>query len=249
MKKLLLAAPLLAILFLAREGGVTGVVTHAPHIAFATTGSLNWSGYVDYGVTFSDVKGSWTQPNVICPANKKQYASFWVGLDGFNSNSVEQIGTESDCAGKDRPSYYAWFEMYPAPLTHLTMTIRPGDAISAEVSSVGSLYTLTITNVTVGQTFTTKQTAAAQNSSAEWIAEAPSFCTPKRCSVLPLADFGTVNFSGSFTTGNGVTGAINNVAWNNDQVIMVTPTGTIKAQPSALSSPEGSGFSVAWKNN
>ena len=49
--------------------------------------------------TFTDVKGSWTQPTATC-TNKTAYSSFWVGLDGYNSNSVEQIGTDSD--------YRAW---------------------------------------------------------------------------------------------------------------------------------------------
>ena len=248
MRRFVVTAPLLAVLFLTREGGATGVVTHPPRIAFATAASTNWSGYAAYNATFSDVKGTWTQPAVNCPTNKKQYASFWVGLDGYNSNSVEQIGTDSDCTGQDKPSYYAWFELYPAPHTRFSLAIHPGDTISAEVASAGSQYTLTLANVTTGDTVTTNQTAAAQNNSAEWIAEAPSFCTPKKCSVLPLADFGTVNFSGSYTTGNGQMGTISTTAWSNDEITMITPPSTIKAQPTSLS-PDGGSFSVAWKHN
>ena len=41
-------------------------------------------------------------------------SAFWVGLDGYSSTSVEQLGTDSDCVS-GKPSYYAWYEMYPNP--------------------------------------------------------------------------------------------------------------------------------------
>ena len=216
----------------------------------ANTQSTNWSGYATYGtgVTFTDVKGLWTVPAATCPVRKAQYASFWVGIDGYNSNSVEQTGTDSDCAGKNRPQYYAWYEMYPAAPVNLSMAIHPGDAMSAEVSVSGTNFTLTITNTTTGATFTTtKASASAAKTSAEWVAEAPSSCR-LQCTVLPLANFGTVNFSGSFTTGNGHTGTISDAAWSNDEITMVTGGGTVKAQPSALSNG-GQNFSVTWKHN
>jgi Peptidase A4 family len=231
-------------------------ISHAPHVEAANSQdnaasySTNWSGYATYqtATTFTDVKGTWVQPSVSCPSKGAQYASFWVGLDGYNSNSVEQIGTDSDCGGRNRPVYYAWYEMYPAYPVNLSMAVHPGDTMSAEVVTSGSAFTLTITNVTTGATFSTQQTAAAALTSAEWVAEAPSSCSRFRCSVLPLANFGTVNFSGSYTTGNGHTGTISDGTWSNDQITMVTSTGTtIKAQPSALS-PDGTAFSVKWNH-
>jgi len=232
-----------------------GVIVHGPPVRLltplgkGTALSTNWSGYATYqsGTTFTDVKGSWTQPAATCPAGQKQYASFWVGLDGYNSSSVEQIGTDSDCSGK-RPVYYAWYELYPAAPVNLSLPVRPGDAISAEVSVSGSTFTLSIQDQTSGTSFSTTQTVAgAALSSAEWVAEAPSRCSAT-CTVLPLANFGTVNFSGSYATGNGHTGSIGDAAWSNDQIQMVTQSLLLKAQPSALS-PDGSAFSVTWKHN
>jgi len=211
-----------------------------------TAYSTNWSGYADYNATFSDVKGSWTQPAVSCPSRQHQYSSFWVGIDGYNSNSVEQIGTDSDCVGRRRASYYAWFEMYPAGSVVISgFRVSPGDHLSAEVSAAGTTYTLTLTNVTTGVQFTTTQSTVATQSSAEWVAEAPSSCF-FTCSVLPLANFATVNFTGSYTTSNGTTGSIG--AFTNDQVVMVTNGGTVKAQPSPLS-PDGTAFSDTWQHS
>jgi hypothetical protein len=215
-----------------------------------TTSSTNWSGYATYGsgVTFTDVKGTWTVPTATCPVQKAQYASFWVGIDGYTSSTVEQTGTDSDCNGRNKPKYYAWYEMYPSAPVNLSMTIHPGNVMFAEVSVSGTSFTLTITDTTTGSTFTTTKTlSSATKTSAEWVAEAPSSCFI-RCTVLPLANFGVVNFTGSFTTGNGHTGSINDGAWSNDEITMVTSGGVVKAQPSALSG-DGQSFSVTWKHN
>lgn len=67
------------------------------------------------------------------------------------------------------------------------------------------------------------------------IAEAPS----SSGGVLPLADFGTVNFSGSTANGASLS------SFNPDAITMAG--GTTKANPSGIS---GSGsFSVAWKHS
>ena len=244
----------------ASAGGAVGPavarVEHAPPVRLlspigrGTARSLNWSGYAAYqtGTTFTDVKGSWTQPAASCRGGQKQYASFWVGLDGYNSSSVEQIGTDSDCNGNNRAVYYAWYELYPAPPVNLSLAVHPGDVIAAEVSASGSSFTLSLVNQTTGASFSTTQTVAgAALSSAEWVAEAPSRCMAT-CSVLPLANFGTVNFTGSYATGNGHTGSIGDAAWSNDQIVMVTNSLVTKAQPSPLSA-DGSAFSVAWKHS
>src|ERR1700761_8860067 len=79
-----------------------------------STTSTNWSGYVLTGGSgaFSSVSSSWTEPAATCSSGT-QYAAFWVGLDGYNSDSVEQTGSDSDCSG-GTPDYYGWYEMYPA---------------------------------------------------------------------------------------------------------------------------------------
>ena len=53
-----------------------------------------------------------------------------MGLDGDGTNTVEQIGTDADCSS-GKPVYYAWYEMYPKFPVNLSLTINPGDTISA----------------------------------------------------------------------------------------------------------------------
>jgi hypothetical protein len=210
--------------------------------------STNWSGYaVSTGAgAVSQVAATWTVPAV--STNVSGYSSAWVGIDGWSSSSVEQIGTDSDYVN-GKASYYAWYEMYPADSVNLSLSIHVGDTISALVStSSPGQFLLSITNVTTDQSFSTTQTSTqAQLSSAEWIQEAPSSIG----GVLPLANFGTINFSGANATVNGTTGPADN-AWSGttlNQINMVTKTLAPKATTSALTdsgSPLTSSFSVTW---
>src|SRR5947209_13321704 len=95
--------------------------------------STNWAGYaVTTGAGgVSQVAGGWVVPPVASTVSG--YSSAWVGIDGYNSSSVEQLGTDSDYVN-GVAHYYAWYEMYPNPSVNLSLTIRPGDAISASVS-------------------------------------------------------------------------------------------------------------------
>lgn len=207
--------------------------------------STNWSGYATAGTTFTDVKGTWVQPAVSCPPGTATYSAFWVGLGGFSGGGggLEQIGTDSDCQF-GRAVYAAWFEFLPAASTPVTMTISPGDTISAEVSLDGSIVTLTLTDVTTGATFTTQNEPSLLDvSSADWIAEAPSQCGHTGCVTLPLANFATAQFSGSSTTSNGHTGTISDGAWASTGIQLNGDFGS--AVPSDLST-DGSSFTVAW---
>jgi hypothetical protein len=211
----------------------------------STVSSSNWSGYAATGQKFSNVKGSWVQPSVTCSSRGAQYSSFWVGIDGYSSSTVEQIGSDSDCQGRNRPSYYAWYEMYPAGSVEIPLSIAPGDSLSAQVAVSGSTYTLTITDSRSGTYSTRKTLSGAADSSAEWIAESPEICS-STCTLASLADFGTLKFTGAAATGGSVTGSIS--AFSNNEIVMETSNGTVRAQPSALSSG-GSVFTDAWKHS
>jgi hypothetical protein len=213
---------------------------HAVHGKNST--STNWSGYANTGGTFDNVQGSWTQPSATCSSGQTAYSSFWVGIDGDTTNTVEQTGTDADCSS-GTPTYYAWYEMYPkfpVNLSTSTYPVAPGNSLSAKVSTDGQgHFTLTITNATRGWTFTTNQTSRKDKlGSAEWIAEAPSGSG----GVLPLANFGKVNFTNC--TANGLSISSNP---NPDEITM-SSSGTVKAQPSSLGSG-GASFSVTWQHS
>ncbi|MGH3155520.1 MAG: G1 family glutamic endopeptidase, partial [Streptosporangiaceae bacterium] len=111
--------------------------------------SSNWSGYAAHTGTYKSVSASWTEPKGTC-SKGSGYASFWVGLDGYSSQSVEQTGTDTDCKGGS-PKYYGWYEMYPAGSVNISKPMSPGDKISASVVFTGgSAFTLTLKDTTKG---------------------------------------------------------------------------------------------------
>ncbi|MBV8065914.1 MAG: hypothetical protein JOY72_11150 [Actinobacteria bacterium] len=225
-----------------------GSATAAPGIHHSSSTSTNWAGYAVNGQTFTDVKGSWVQPAVTCAARSSTYSAFWVGIGGFSAGNggLEQIGTESDCRA-GYPVYTAWYELLPADSTPIALTISSGDTVSAEVSVNGPVATLTLTDVTTNQTFTTQQTPSLlDTSSAEWIAEAPSQCGGRnRCTPLPLANFGTVQFSGSSTTANGHVGTISDASWSSTAIDLGGGAGSASA---AALSTDGSSFAVTYQS-
>jgi hypothetical protein len=78
--------------------GAGASVRHAPNHKVSHSTSTNWSGYAVTGGRYTSVSASWTQPAVNCSVTPTGWSSFWVGLDGDTSNTVEQTGTEADCS-------------------------------------------------------------------------------------------------------------------------------------------------------
>lgn len=219
-----------------------GVMHHVSGVSPAARGvrhadqSTNWSGYAVTGAAgaFTSISASWTEPTGHCSGSRK-YSSFWVGLDGFNSNSVEQTGSEVDCSGRTA-LYYSWYEMFPAAPVNYSNTVRPGDHFTASVTFSGtSTYTLTISDTTQGWSHSTvKSQSGLSRSSAEVITEAPSSSS----GVLPLANFGTVTYSASAANGTSLGSQAPT------EIIMVNNSGAAKDSTSAINS--AGGFSNTW---
>jgi Peptidase A4 family len=220
----------------ATAGRAAPTMLHVRNHRISNSTSTNWSGYAVTGNKFTSVSSSWTEPTVKCSGTA--YSSFWVGLDGDTSNTVEQTGTDADCSGST-PQYYAWYEMYPKFPVNLRGTVRPGDKLNASVTTNGSgSFTLTITDTTQGWTnTTTARLKSAKLASAEVIAEAPSGSG----GVLPLANFGTVGFTGSTVNGSVLTSSTPHL----DPITMQSGS-TVKAQPGSMSN---GAFSVTWKHS
>ncbi len=195
--------------------------------------SQNWSGYAAHGKTYKKISASWVEPTGHCTSSRT-FSSFWVGLDGFGSQTVEQTGSEVDCSG-GHARYFGWYEMYPAFPVNFGNAVRPGDHFTGSVTFTGGgHYTLVLKDTTAGWSHTIHKTLAnAKNSSAEVIAEALS-----SGGVLPLTDFGTVQFSNASVDGAAMSQA------NGVKITMVNGSGRAKDSVSALSG--GTNFSVKW---
>jgi hypothetical protein len=207
--------------------------------------STNWSGYADTGSNFTKATGTWREPGVSC-SRSETYAAFWVGIDGYSSDSVEQDGTLIECYG-GTAYQYSWWEMYPTnDIQVVGESVAAGDSISASVVRSGDSYTLSVTDSThSANSFSTTQSCSdCANSSAEWIAEAP--CCTSSGGILPLADFGTWTESGATVTEGSTSGVIS--SFTDDEITMIDNSNRVKAEPGSLNG-SGSGFSVTWERS
>ena len=217
--------------------------------------SSNWSGYAAQtnlnspaANSVSAVYGTWTVPTV--SGSGTAYSAVWVGIDGYSSSSVEQLGTEQDIVN-GQAQYSAWYEMYPAyPVTISSITVHAGDSITASVvydtatkQYPSGYFVLSITDTTTKQSFSIDEgNSGYQRSSAEWIVEAPS----SNSGVLPLANFTSVTFTNASATINGVTGAIDNSSWQNTAINMGTQSVTEDSTSTLTDSSGVSSFTVTY---
>lgn len=254
-------------------GAGSAQASTSPTLRFdvASQTSANWAGYaVASGdpatgaapTTFSSVSGSWIQPATTCTPGSRTYSAFWLGLGGFadGAQALEQTGTSADCTVFGTPVYSVWYELVPAAPVTVKLAVKPGDAFFSSVSVSGTTVSIRVANTTRRKVFTKKLTMAAPDlSSAEWIAEAPSTCGNFGCRTLPLANFGTVPFSGAVATGNGHVGSIADSVWAATAVSLqgagpdqfgggrfMNAVTIADAFPGALSS-DGLAFAVAWQ--
>jgi Peptidase A4 family len=206
--------------------------------------STNWAGYADTGSGFSKVTASWTEPTGVSSGRTTSLAAFWVGIDGYSSDSVEQDGTLIE-SYEGTVYYYDWWEIYPENDVQTVATVSPGDHITSTVTRSGSSYTLSVTDSThTADSFSTTQTySGAADSSAEWIAEAPSGSS----GVYPLTDFGSWTSSGSDVTEGSTSGTIS--SFTDDEITQINgSTGAVEDQPGSLNS-SGNQFTSTWESS
>jgi hypothetical protein len=238
--------------------------------------SPNWSGYVVTGsatspVTYSSVTGTWTVPNATCntPAAAGGFSTVWVGLGGYTTKNQEEVGTDSNCSTKNKPTYYAWFELVPYIAYNVPANdkVLVGDTMTGTVNILSTtLVQLEIRDQTRNWDFSRNITFSSQDTStAEWISEAPASCLRFVCGEANLANFGTVTMTNISAVGNGATGALNNPNWTTIPIQLVPAKMSIpslepeqtQAPPKAKAaspagatpgppSPDGSSFGITW---
>ncbi|MCL2385583.1 MAG: G1 family endopeptidase [Alphaproteobacteria bacterium] len=109
-----------------------------------TAQSSNWSGTAVYNPSdpfkVEAIFGAFVVPAARQAVGKCDggwdYASFWVGIDGFSSNDAFQAGFDSDayCAANGTSTFYgAWIEWYPNYATYVNFPFNPGDLMWIEV--------------------------------------------------------------------------------------------------------------------
>jgi hypothetical protein len=214
--------------------------------------SRNWDGYITYvsshGADFNAVNASWVQPAVTCP-QPDAWTVFWVGLDGWWNDTVEQGGSSAKCI-KGVPKYKVWWEMFPTNAITTVFAISSGDSITADVTyrSATATFVISVKDLTTGQSFTKNERCASNitcdHSSADFIAEDVGHFGGS--SFFPLADYGTMAFTGARVTDTaGGSGGIKRSNWLN-AAVTEKAGGITYATVSGLI--KGTGFRATWQH-
>lgn len=222
----------------------TGSSTPPASSPQTTTGysSTNWAGYLSTGGTYTTISGAWAAPHVSGNGTSTSADATWIGIGGVTSGDLIQVGTDNIVSASGQVTTSAFYEMLPAvSQTVPGMTVTPGDSLSASLSEVSaSQWTITITDLTNGQSYTNTVTYSSSNSSAEWIEEDPS---TSRNRLIPFDDFGEASFTSGLTT---LSGSSVNVADSSAlPITMVNNQDQPIATPSAIGS-DGASFTVTW---
>jgi Peptidase A4 family len=223
-----------------------GVNQNAQASGASAVESFNWSGYADVSTAgaFTGASATWRQPATVC-SPEQRLTAFWVGLDGFDNATVEQLGTLAYCF-EGLPYYFSWWEMFPGASVTVGSTVQPGDLISASVQRSGTSYTLTLVDATTpGNSFSTVQSCATcENDSAEWIAERPAF----PIGITPLSFFRSWNVMRGSQTSDGVTGSIGSGP-SPTQITMIDATATYPLDSVSGLLRGGSSLRARWLNS
>lgn len=175
--------------------------------------SSNWAGAVLIGTGYSSVTAEFTVPRPQYPtgsASNTQYcASAWVGIDGDTcTTAILQAGIDFCILGSS-VTYSAWYEWYPDYAHNFDgINISAGDVIRVTVDATSlTAGTATVENISTRQSVTHTFTGGVDGSlceyNAEWIVEDFQM----NGSLVPLANFGTVTFTGAEArTGNSIVG-------------------------------------------
>jgi hypothetical protein len=183
-----LTASASAALKLKSHGQLVHPVPHS--LKVNTNSSSNWFGYnqgtLEQGSKlFNSITGDWTVPTATQhTAGQAESSSDWIGIGGgcvdsgctTTDSTLIQTGTEQDVSSSGAASYSAWYELVPAPSLTISMTVAPGDHMHASLAEVvpnSNTWTITLQDVTRGETFTTTVPYSSTHATAEWIEETP----------------------------------------------------------------------------
>jgi Peptidase A4 family len=225
---------------LGTEHGVTpnaATVTASMHAGMqgkpVQYGSYNWAGYANnvssaaFGTVYL-ATGEWYIPATSCPSSTPKlgtYLADWVGIDGFNTASVEQAGTFDYCSGAGAtPEYLTWWEFYPyndvqfvatnasaGDLVSTTITFNNNVCYSNSTATVCGVYTLSFEDFdapwldfqVVGNPTTCNSSGYCEtglDGSAECISEAPGIGGSYNGGFASVAKYTTTTFYGCADT-------------------------------------------------
>jgi hypothetical protein len=187
----------------------TGIIHRAPTSArLAMTQSNNWSGYnqglLEKGTTFHEVSGTWVVPKATQHrSGEAEFSATWVGIGGgcvdsgcrVVDSTLIQAGTEQDVDSKGQASYSAWWEIIPAPSITVSLPVSAGQKVHVDVAEgLPEVWTITISNLSTGKSFSMTVPYSSSYATAEWIEETPLLIGTGGAGISAMPKLSTVVF-------------------------------------------------------
>ncbi len=134
--------------------------------------SNNWSGYTLANARYTAVGGTFTVPSAHYLAGSS--VCEWVGIDGWADSSLLQAGVDEIPGTGGHVVFQPWWEVLPAPqIPVFSVEVQAGDTVRVTIGQMGrGKWGITLSDVTNGETFETRQNYDGPASSAEWVVEA-----------------------------------------------------------------------------
>jgi hypothetical protein len=247
----------------AARHGAGDEVIHVVHVAggqLNTNTSDNWSGYnigADYpqvpaGTTFTNITGEWTVPTAQQQtAGQAEDSASWIGIGGgcvtdncdVTDSTLIQAGTEQDVSATGQASYDAWWEIIPETETEVSLPVTAGNKIYVSIDEAGTpgIWSITIDNLSTGESFSTTTPYSSSMDTAEWIEETPLEIGTGGTALAAMPTLGTVHFT------NATLNAANPGFQTVDEIQLITSSGQVLATPSAPGPAQDSFNDCVWK--
>lgn len=211
-----------------------------------TIASVGWAGYI-ISSSFNgqkdivSVSASWTVPTVN-PDNGDGYSSAWIGIGGQEDKTLIQVGTEHNVYNGNG-SYGAWYEMLPALSTRINdFNVSPGDRISAKITLIiadSDQWSIQISDLTNGNSYSQNFQYNSTRSSAEWIVERSLV----NGQITTLSDFGSVTFNDCTVQIGSQSGIIQDFTYS---VVQMTNQQYERLATASLLGADGASFTVKY---
>ena len=222
---------------------------HAPGSSLKMSTSNNWSGYnqgyLEKSTQFTSISAQWTVPTAHQrTAGQAESSATWIGIGGgcldtsctTTDNTLVQAGTEQDVAADGTASYAAWWEVVPVPSVTASITVHAGDLISCSISqSAPEVWSISLQDLTDGQSFAQTVPYASDYLTAEWILETPVVVGTGSTGISALPSLSTTHFSHA-TVNGGPADLVSSEALQ-----LVDASGAVLATPPAPN-PGADGF-------
>ncbi len=226
-------------------------IYHRPLVVVGANQSNNWSGYnqgtlEQGGRSFHQISGTWVVPTASAhKPGENEYSATWVGIGGgcvdagcmLTDTTLIQAGTSQDVGSNGQATYTAWWEIIPAPSVPVSLAVTAGNTVSVNIAeTTPQVWSITINNVSTGQSWSTTVPYSSTYATVEWIEETPVVIDSSGAvTVGPLPRLSQVTFDAGTVNGG------NPGLRSSEEMQLVDTNGAALATPSSPD-PDTDGF-------